>query len=237
MVRAKVDSSRATVAFVGLVALFAVTLAGCGEPAYTYVTNSGAHTYFKVPRSFHQVSQEDLGDPFSGSDPDSASRQLERRLIWSVGFDANPQPAAEHLYATSNQPFVYSSVRPLTPEQQGTVSFDLLRNLILPVSVLRLPPTDVRRIQAEQQGYNADSFELLRDDTLTPGRGVRGIRVVYNYQSQLSAVLDTFDLTAYVNDDASRMYFLLIRCSARCYRQRLAELDGIATSFTVRSGV
>jgi hypothetical protein len=213
---------------VGLVGLFAVALAGCGEPAYTYIKNSGDHTYFKVPRNWHQVNRDELDDPFSSADPDSAQKQLEKRLIWSIAYDAAPIPAAAHMFSSSDQPFVYSSVRPLTQSQQGGVSFDTLRNLVLPV-------TDARRQAAAQAGFNVDSFELLRDDVLTPGKGIRGIRVVYNYQFQ--GVLDTFDQTAYVNDAASRMYFLLIRCSARCYRQRTAELDGIATSFTVRSGL
>jgi hypothetical protein len=74
---------------------------------------------------------------------------------------------------------------------------------------------------------------LLRDDVLTPHAGLRGVRVTFNYRL-LGGTLDTFDQTAYINNDASKEYVLLIRCTARCYRARAAELDAIAKSFTVR---
>jgi hypothetical protein len=47
--------------------------------------------------------------------------------------------------------------------------------------------------------------------------------------------MNTFDLTALVNNDSSKLYLLLIRCSTSCYRARVSELDTIAKSFTVRS--
>jgi hypothetical protein len=47
--------------------------------------------------------------------------------------------------------------------------------------------------------------------------------------------MHTFDQTAYANQDSSVLYLMLIRCTARCYRDRAVELDTIATSFTVRS--
>src|SRR5260370_18249148 len=36
--------------------LLGVTLAGCAAPQFTYVANSGASTYFKVPYSWHKIS-------------------------------------------------------------------------------------------------------------------------------------------------------------------------------------
>jgi len=36
--------------FIGLgMTLLALLVNGCAAPQFTYVTNSGAHTYFKVP--------------------------------------------------------------------------------------------------------------------------------------------------------------------------------------------
>jgi hypothetical protein len=225
VIRAKVHSGRATAVVAGLAAIV-VALTGCGEPAYTYVKNSDYHTYFKVPRSWHRVDQAELIDQFTAADPDSAEAQIEKRLIWLIAYDADPEPAAAHILASSDDPFVMSSARPLTEAERGAVSFDMLRDIVLPV-------TDNRRKAAEQAGLPLTNFELLHDEVLTPGAGIRGVRVVYNYQYR--GLLNTFDLTAYVNDDASRMYFLLLRCSARCYRKRTAELAVVTTSFTVRS--
>jgi hypothetical protein len=225
---------------IGLLVALVVVLAGCGEPAYTYVKNSGEHTYFKVPHSWHQLDRSDLIDPFSRADADSALSAVEKKLVWTVAYDADAEPDGIHIIiAGSDEPFVYSSVRPLTADQQGLFSLDTLRNLIVPVTAMTQKPTDTAYLAAAQAGFNVESFELLRSDLLTPGAGVRGVRVVYNYRFPdllgRPGLLNTFDQTAYVNDDASRLYILLIRCSARCYSKRGAELDAIATSFTVRS--
>ena len=59
--------------------------------------------------------------------------------------------------------------------------------------------------------------------------------IIFNYRVGGQGELSTFDQTAYTNDDASRMYLLLIRCSARYYRDRGSEVRDVATSFTVRS--
>jgi hypothetical protein len=97
-----------------------------------------------------------------------------------------------------------------------------------------LPVTLNAREAAASNGLQLDDFELLRDDVLPPHAGIRGVRVAYNYRL-VPGPLQTFDQTTYVNADTSRVYIILIRCSAACYRQQLAELDGVATSFTVRS--
>jgi len=53
--------------------------------------------------------------------------------------------------------------------------------------------------------------------------------------ASLFVYADTFDLSAYTNNDASIIYALMIRCELQCYRDRVAEINDIATSFTVRS--
>jgi hypothetical protein len=42
------------------------------------------------------------------------------------------------------------------------------------------------------------------------------------------------DQTAYLNDDASKVYVLLVRCSTTCYKDRHGEIDGVVSSFTIR---
>ena len=56
-----------------------------------------------------------------------------------------------------------------------------------------------------------------------------------HFFSECAGEMHTFDQTAYANQDSSVLYFLLIRCTASCYRERAVELDNIASSFTVRS--
>jgi hypothetical protein len=111
---------------------------------------------------------------------------------------------------------------------RGPVSLDFLRNIFLPV-------TESVRAAYDQAGDSGLSgFELLQDEVLAPADGIHGVRVVYNYRLP-SGVVHTIDLTAHANNDSSVIYLLLIRCTATCYTERAAELNEIATSFTVRS--
>jgi hypothetical protein len=200
----------------------------CGASKYTYVKNSRDLTYFKVPSGWHSVDQDKLKNDLISSDPASATAQIEKKSMWSVAFDADGRPAPEHLGMDGgDQPIVLGMVRQLTESERSAVSMDLLRNLFHPV-------TDTSRQSAAQQGASLQNFELLGDEDLTPGGGIRGIREIYNYAAAPAGTLQTFDLTAYIGD-GGKLYVLLIRCSAGCYRQRSGELDTIARSFTVRS--
>lgn len=206
----------------------AIIAAGCGAPEYEYVKNSEEQTYFKVPSSWQRVNQDALSDWAAGADPDSKVSQVRQQLMWTVAYDAAESPSAAHVYSfiPTPEPIAWAKVEQLIPAQSNIISFDALRNAVLPVT------EDVREAAA-QAGSTLTNFELLHDEVLTPSKGLHGVRVVYNYD--LFGVLHTFDLTALVNNDATRLYLLLVRCSARCYTERADELNSIVTSFTVRS--
>ena len=76
------------------------------------------------------------------------------------------------------------------------------------------------------------SSYLLGDSVLTPGDGMRGVRDVFSYQVQ--GQQQTFDQTVLANEDLTKVYLLLVRCSSACYSDRRDELQEIAQSFTVR---
>ena len=203
--------------------------AACAAPEYNYVKNSGQKTYFKVPHDWQQTGTDSLDDELTDTPADSARAAARKQAWWSVAYDAASTPNAQHL--TSNgvtaQPIVYARIAPLTKSQQNAVSLDALRDFILPV-------TDYGREAAAESGIELSGFELLHDEVLAPGNGVRGIRVVFDYMLG-SGVLHTFDKTVLVNNDNSKMYLLMIRCTTACYKARFDELNAIATSFTVRS--
>ena len=203
-------------------------LGACAAPEFTYVKNSGQMTYFKVPHGWHAADTKTLDDVLSGTNPDSVAAEQREQVWWSVLYDASAHPAAEHLVtgAETDEPVVYARVAPLNPTAQNEVSLDTLRDLFLPV-------TDAARAQAAQTS-TLSGFQLLRDQVLTPSNGLHGVRVTYEYEMD-NGVLHTFDQTALVNNDSSKLYELIIRCSSHCYRERSSQLDDIATSFTVRS--
>ena len=227
MVQARVRG-RTGLGIVGLFVAFAVAFSGCGAPAYTYVKNSGEHMYFRVPRSWHPVDQKALDLQDSRADPDSVTAKLMQQLVWSRAYDADAASSPAHmLIGDTEEPFVYGTVRRLTDPERDGVSLNTLRNF-------RLPVTETARQIVAQAGLPYEDFELLRDDVLTPRAGLKVVRVVFNYRL-LGGTLETFDQTAYLNNDNTKEYVLLIRCTARCYHERAAELDAIAHSFTVRS--
>jgi hypothetical protein len=198
----------------------------CGTPSYHYVKNSEERLYFKVPRQWERVDQQSL-DRFElqGVDEDSRAARLVDELTWSIAYEDSDEPSPTHLLGGVEDPIAYARVQRLLEPQRGTVSFDWLRNLVLPV-------TESAREQAKAQEALPPGFELIEDEVLTPGHGLRGVHVVFNYS--LGGALQTFDQTAYVNDDASRAYLLLVRCTADCYRDRGPELREVVGSFTVR---
>lgn len=204
----------------------ALPLSACGAPSYHYVKNSSDQTYFKVPAQWHEIDEKALHTALSDVDPDSATSEAIDKITWSVAYDADADPSASHLLGLgSDQPFVFATVRRLTDTEQGAISLNLLRDLFLPV-------TESARQKASESGTGLSGFELLRDDVLTPGDGIRGVRTTYSYSASLSG-LQTFDLTAYTSDDG-QLYWMVIRCSAKCFKDRKSELDAIAESFTVR---
>lgn len=216
-----------------LALLLTLVATGCGAPRYTYVKNSGQRTYFKIPSSWHKINNDDLAKVILGN-PDSATAQVEKDLFWYVAYDADPHPSITHLTSPfpNEKPFVLAIVQPLTDTQQGAVSLDALRNLGAPV-------TDTARQQAAAQGQVDENFEWLKDQVLTPGKGLRGVREIYN-----ESAADPTDPTALVTtdrvalaSDKGYLYRLIIRCSAGCYRHDKDELNDIASSFTVRNSL
>ncbi|HXO25650.1 MAG TPA: hypothetical protein VN870_13790, partial [Streptosporangiaceae bacterium] len=67
----------------GLTVLLAgvLTLSGCGAPAYTYVADGAAGTYYKVPVQWHPISQQQIDDLLQSEGGSAAG-------IWSTAFDA-----------------------------------------------------------------------------------------------------------------------------------------------------
>ncbi|MFG1999915.1 hypothetical protein ACGFNU_12280 [Spirillospora sp. NPDC048911] len=205
-----------------------MSVAACGSPNYTYVKNSSAQTYFKVPVEWNKIEQKALDAAISSDDPDSAAARLRPKVSWSVAYDAHRSPDPNHLFGLgTDQPFVYAIVRPLTRDERGSISLDRLRDAFLPV-------TEQSRRTVAEQGSPLTGFELLRDEELKPKGGIRGVRTAYNYRLPPMPFLQTFDVTSYVSDEG-RLYVMVVRCSARCFLDRADELDAVARSFTVRT--
>ena len=201
--------------------LLAALVSACGAPAYTYVTNSDAHTYFKVPRDWQKIDSKELVKAVSGGATLPPS-------VWTVGYDANPRPAAEDVLSPkANKPFAYAVVEQVNEQTSSILSYNLLRDFFLPV-------TDDARKTAANDGFSLTGFKLIRSSVLTPGQGFHGVRETFDYTYPDGSV-NTFDQVALTDADSTKVYVLLIHCLATCYNSDASQIDSVMKSFTVRS--
>jgi hypothetical protein len=217
---------RATRGLVGGVALLFVALSStlvltaCGAPQYTYAADSAASTYYKVPYSWHQISQKDLGVALS-------AQGLPTSGIWSAAFDADSAPSINHDGAINlSQPFVLAEVIPLSSTASNELSYNMMRDLWLPV-------TSTTRQAASSQGFAGTNFTQLRDQTITAGQGVHGVRETFQYT--FGQVTDTFDEDVLTNADQTTVYVLEMHCTNACYSQNQNAINTVMSSFTVGS--
>jgi hypothetical protein len=194
-----------------------VAVAGCGAPQFTYVANSSANTYFKVPYGWHPINRDALSKELgSGSG------------AWSVAYDAGPAPSAAHAFSFGiSQPFVFALVGQLSTTESNQISYNGLRDFVFPV-------TSAARQTATKDSYPLTNFQLISDSVLNPGQGIHGVRDVFSYTYPDGSV-DTFDQVAYLNADSTKVYVLMIHCQTRCYSENVGEINQVMTSFTVRS--
>lgn len=198
----------------------------CGAPEYTYVANSDDRTYVRLPVAWRAVDEAELGAAL-GLDPGTSA---EDQGIWMEGYDADAAPSTVHVLGPhAPSPTGLLIVQDVPPQQRGTYSLDRLRDLFQPTST-----TGRQGLEGNPMAALTD-FALLADEVLTPGDGIRGVHVVYRYRVRGGPV-QVFDKTAYVNDDASKLYVFLARCSSECYGQRQEEIERVVSSFTVLEG-
>jgi hypothetical protein len=203
----------------GCALLLGVTLSGCGAPQYTYVANSSESTYFKVPHGWHQIN---------GNALQKAMEQLQVPVAgWQVAYEAGSDPTAnDFLSFDANEPFVFAEIGTLTQSGSQELSYDSLRDFLLPV-------TSTARSNVPS-GYPLTNFKSIRDENLTPGLGVHGVRETFDYTLE-DGPTDTFDEVALTNADQTVVYYLLLHCTTSCYNNDQAEINDVMSSFTVRS--
>lgn len=211
---------------VGLVAAGAMVagLTACAAPSYTYAADKADNTYFKVPASWPQV------DPVvvSGAQSElsqSAAGVAGGTFAWSRAYDAATHPAPSALLIGSHSPVVYASVQYLNTTLRDQLSFDAMRNLLLPV-------TSAARQSAAAAGFKLTGFYLIISNTITTKDGVRGINEAFEYT--IAGRPDVFDLTVATNNSTTKLYLLLVQCYQDCFVAHQAQIVAVVDSFTVR---
>jgi hypothetical protein len=205
-----------------LAAVFAtIGLSGCGAPQYTYVADSSAGTFYKVPHDWHQISQKSLNAALQAAGGSGDG-------VWSTAYDADSAPNANHFLAADvGQPFVFAEVGTLTPTVSAELSYNMLRDFMLPV-------TSSSRQTDAQEGFPLTNFKQLRDATISGKQGVHGVRETFQYTFP-SGVADTFDEDVLTNANQTVVYFLMVHCTNSCYTKNQNNIDTVMSSFTVGS--
>ena len=208
-------------AFLLLGALATVGLTACGAPSYTYVADSAAKAYYKVPTEWHPISQKDLNAALTAAGGSAAG-------VWLTAFDASTAPAGSNFLAPSiSKPFVFAEVGTLSSTASAEVSYNMLRDFMLPV-------TSTSRQQDAASGFPLTNFKSLRDQTISAHQGVHGVRETFQYTFP-GGVVDTFDEDVLTNADQTVVYFLMVHCTDSCYSQNQGNINTVMSSFTVGS--
>jgi hypothetical protein len=202
-------------------ALAMLGLSACGAPSYTYVADSAAKAYYKVPVGWHQISQKDLNAALKAAGGSGDG-------IWSTAFDADTAPSGSNFLAPAiAKPFAFAEVGTLSPTVSSEISYNVLRDFMLPV-------TSTSRDQDAAGGFPLTNFKSLRDQMITAQQGVHGVRETFQYTFP-GGVVDTFDEDVLTNADQTVVYFLMVHCTDSCYSQNQSNINTVMSSFTVGS--
>ncbi len=197
-----------------------LAVAGCAAPQYHYVADSTDNAYFKVPPSWRQVNEASLEDA-------EGAQNQEGTYLWSEAYDSSPEPSVSHVFSATSTPVAYSSVLSLSSAERNDLSFNSMRDLLLPV-------TSQARSAAAANHEELSGFASISDQIITDNHNDRGIREIFDYD--LGTTLETFDLTVLVNSQTTKLYFLLVHCTETCFVANYNQIATVVGSFTVGGG-
>ncbi len=217
---------RQTVTALAAVAALLTIATGCGAPAYTYAADSQDQTYLKVPASWHQVNTQSVAEAQTILLAKSAAGSAGGSLEWARAYTATKNPPYLSLLTASNEPVVYVSVQNVRTSLRGELSFDLMRDLLFPV-------TPAGRQEATAAGEKLPAgFSLISNTTITTKYGMRGINELFEFD--IDGQPDAFDQTVLTNNATSKLYLLLVQCFQGCFLAHRTEISAVINSFTVR---
>jgi hypothetical protein len=196
-------------------------LVGCGTPSKKYAANKSAGVYFAVPHAWKKISQDDLSAREATSSVAGAADRLAS-VVWQEAY--SPQidlsPAEVLSLKTSDKPIVYVRVRDLNGDEINSISYNALRNIIVPLTSW-----------FDGTG-SVPAFDISVDEERIE-KGARGVHSVFWYQVNDGST-QTINQIALLSNDHTRIYVLIVRCSKKCYADNQGVLEEISNSFTVR---
>ena len=209
---------RPMVALLGIALVLGLT--GCGESSKLYPASKSEGVFFSVPTNWKALSTASLNKyEKESTDPEGAARQA--LVKWQIAYTTNKKlkvPEVFNLTAPS-QPLVFARVRDLESSEINSVSYNTLRDVIVPVTQI---------IAGDDP--SAPDFQILVDQEVVQ-KGARGVQTVYSFS--IDDKEQTINQTSLMSNDRTTMYIFVVRCTTECYAKNKKKIEEIVSSFTV----
>ena len=204
-----------------LVLTSAFLLTSCGAQSQTYAASKSEGVFFTVPNEWNAVSNEAL-NKFEAKSAQGTAAERQSLVSWQIAYSKNSKikPAAIFSIDAPKKPLAFARVRKLSADEINAVSYNVLRDVIVPLSQWVSSPTS-----------DTPPFDIY-DDYEVVEKGARGVRTIFTFTHK--GVAQTIDQTAMVSTDHSKIYLFIIRCTNSCYKKNEKLMTKISNSFTVR---
>jgi len=209
---------RPVIALLGIALVLGLT--GCGESSKLYPASKSEGVFFSVPTNWKALSTASLNKyEKESTEPEGAARQA--LVKWQIAYTTNKKlkvPEVFNLTAPS-QPLVFARVRDLESSEINSVSYNTLRDVIVPVTSI---------INGDDP--SAPDFQILVDQEVVQ-KGARGVQTVYSFS--IDDKEQTINQTSLMSNDRTTMYIFVVRCTTECYAKNKKKIEEIVSSFTV----
>ena len=209
---------RPVIALLGIALVLGLT--GCGESSKLYPASKSEGVFFSVPTNWKALSTASLNKyEKESTDPEAESRQA--LVKWQIAYTTNKKLKVSEVFnlTAPSQPLVFARVRDLESSEINSVSYNTLRDVIVPVTQI---------IAGDDP--SAPDFEILVDQEVVQ-KGARGVQTVYSFS--IDDREQTINQTSLMSNDRTTMYIFVVRCTTECYAKNEKKIEEIVSSFTV----
>jgi hypothetical protein len=200
----------------------ALGLTACTGPSKIYSSNQQLGVYFTVPTGWYVIPEEDIRT-YEVAGADAAAKTKADLVLWQEAYSASKETSAKNLLQLEAPKALtaFARVRALTVEESDAMSYNGLRNLILPVTDL-----------ITGQSQIVDEFQLL-DESEVVNDSARGLQTLFSFTPK-GGTNETVHQTALLSNDRQSIYFFLVRCTTECFNESEKSVSEIVKSFTVK---
>ena len=209
---------RPVIALLGIALVLGLT--GCGESSKLYPASKSEGVFFSVPTNWKALSTASLNKyEKESTEPEGAARQA--LVKWQIAYTTNKKLKVSEVFnlTAPAQPLVFARVRDLESSEINSVSYNTLRDVIVPVTSI---------INGDDP--SAPDFQILVDQEVVQ-KGARGVQTVYSFS--IDDKEQTINQTSLMSNDRTTMYIFVVRCTTECYAKNKKKIEEIVSSFTV----